>query len=230
MTLFFSLLPVYLFGNLHCLGMCGPLVVMIGNHRYKHLYYLGRALSYTLAGLTAGAVGAVLDIVLKRYHIPFITSFLFGSIILMIGLHYLLGWGYPGLGWVTPLMAKATRPLSTLLLKDQAWATFLFGLLTIALPCGQTVLVFSACALSGDALAGMLNGFAFALLTSPSLLFAMRAHALFSQAKHHYNTLIGISALIIGILALLRGIADIGIIPHLVLNPDADAHYHIVIY
>ncbi len=230
MTLFFTLLPVYLFGNLHCLGMCGPLVAMIGQHRYRLFYFLGRTLAFTVAGGIAGAIGAVLDITLKEYQIPFLTSFLFGSIIFVIGITTLTGWRSPGVKWIAPLMAKATRPLATLMLKDRAWTTFVFGLLTIALPCGQTVLVFSACALSGSMLVGTGNGFAFALLTSPSLFFAMHAHQFLSKAKNHYHTVLGISALIIGTLALLRGFADIGAIPHFILNPNASPYYHLVLF
>ena len=113
MTLFFSLLPVYLFGNLHCLGMCGPLVVMIGRHRYRLFYFLGRTLAFTLAGAAAGAAGAVLDVVLKEYQIPCITCFLFGGIIFMIGLQYIVGWRIPGTAWLAPLMAKASRPMAS---------------------------------------------------------------------------------------------------------------------
>jgi len=94
------------------------------------------------------------------------------------------------------------------------------------LPCGQTLIVYSACALSGDLLAGTLNGFAFAILTSPSLVLAMQAEKSLKFAKRYYNQLVGLAAIFVGILAMMRGLAEIGIIEHLILN----AKYHIVIY
>ena len=226
MTLLLSMLPLYLFGNLHCLGMCGPLVMMIGHHRYRYYYFLGRTLSFSLAGMTAGAIGAVSDSFFRHYHLAETTTFLFGSILLILGFFTLAGWSYPGHHFLSRRLAGINHSLSLLMLRDQAWPAFLFGFFTLALPCGQTLIVFSACALSGDLFAGLINGFAFAILTSPSLFLAMKAHAVLRQARRYYRLVVGVSALIVGGLAILRGMAEAGIIPHWVLSPA----YHVVIF
>lgn len=220
------MLPVYLFGNLHCLGMCGPLVMMIGHHNYRYFYFLGRLLSFSLAGMAAGGVGAVANVFFKHYHFAEATSFLFGGVLLVLGICTLLGWSYPGHQWLSKRMAGVSHRLSLLMMRDKAWPAFLFGFFTLALPCGQTLVVFSACALSGDMLVGLLNGFAFALLTTPSLFLAMQAHAFLRGARHYYKAVIGVSALLVGTLAILRGFAEIDMIPHWVVSPD----YHIVIW
>ncbi len=88
------------------------------------------------------------------------------------------------------------------------------------------MIVFSACALSGDPLVGLVNGFAFAILTSPSLLLAMNTHRLLNRVKPYYNIIMGVCALFVGGLALLRGFADLEVIPHLVIHPE----YHIALY
>lgn len=230
MTLFVAMLPVYLFGNLHCLGMCGPLVMMIGQHRYRYFYFLGRTLSFALAGLAAGGVGAVAGALFKQAHIAEASSFLFGGILLLLGVCTLAGWSFPGHAWLGKRLAKMNQTLSLLLLQDKAWPTFLFGFFTLALPCGQTLIVFSACALSGDALVGFFNGLAFALLTSPSLFLAMQAHAFLRKARRYYQTVIGLSALLVGALSLLRGFAEMELISHWVINPESLAHYHLVIW
>lgn len=230
MTLFLSLLPLYLFGNLHCLGMCGPLVMMIGQHRYRYFYFLGRTLSFSLAGMAAGGVGAVSDIVFKHYHIAAMTTWIFGIVLMVLGIFTLGGWSYPGHQWLARRLAGVNSTLSLLMLRDQAWPAFLFGFFTLALPCGQTLIVFSACALSGDPMIGLLNGFAFALLTSPSLFLAMKAHTFLRHARRYYRTVVGVSALIVGALAILRGLAESGVIQHLILNPQSPAYYHIVIF
>jgi uncharacterized protein len=230
MTLLLTMLPIYLLGNLHCIGMCGPLVMMIGKHRFRYFYFFGRILSFSLAGMAAGEVGVVLNIVLQRYHIPALSSFIFGGIIVWIGILSLLGWSLPGQDWLGKRLANTNRSLSLLMLKDQPLSTFLFGFFTIALPCGQTLIVFSACALSGDLFVGLLNGFAFALLTSPSLLFAMHAHNLLKRIKQHYNKIMGVCAIFIGTLALCRGLAELDFIDHFILNPDSSPQYHVVIY
>lgn len=230
MTLLLAMLPLYLFGNLHCLGMCGPLVMMIGQHRYRYFYFLGRTLSFTLAGLIAGALGAVAGAFFKHYHLAEATSFIFGGILVVLGFFTLCGWSYPGYEWLGRKLARSSQTLSLLMLKDRAWPTFLFGFFTLLLPCGQTLIVFSACALSGDAYVGLINGFAFALLTSPSLFFAMKAHAFLRQARQYYQLVIGVSALMVGVLALLRGFAEIGWISHWVINASAPVYYHLVIF
>lgn len=230
MTLFLTMLPFYLFGNLHCIGMCGPLVMMIGQHRFRYFYFFGRTLSFGLAGLIAGELGSVVQLVLRQYHIAAATSFFFGGIIFVVGLYSLLGWQYPGHKWLSKRLANMNQTLSLLMLRDRAWPTFLFGFFTIALPCGQTVIVFSACALAGDPWIGLANGLAFALLTSPSLLLAMHAHTMLRSLKPYYNTIMGICAVFIGTLALCRGFAEIDMIPHLVINPDSQPEYHIVLY
>lgn len=230
MSLFLTMLPIYLFGNLHCIGMCGPLVMLLGQHRYCYFYFLGRVLSFSLAGWVAGEIGAVFHLILSHYYIPAITSFTFGTVILLLGVYHLMGWHYPGYQFIVNRLSTTSKTLSLLLLKDQMWPTFLFGFFTLLLPCGQTLIVFSACALSADALTGLINGFAFALLTSPSLWLAMHMHNLFRRIKSYSNVIMGGCAILIGGLAFCRGLAEVNLIDHWVLNPESSIHHHVVIY
>lgn len=223
MSLLLTMLPYYLLGNLHCAGMCGPLVLMIGRHRYRHLYFLGRTLSFTAAGCLAGAGGAVINLFLNQYHLSAILSLCFGLVIISMGMGNLFGLSFD---FISRKLARASRSLSLLILRDQPWPTFLFGFFTLALPCGQTVVVFSACAIYGDPWVGLINGLCFALLTTPSLMAAMYATAVFQKLKPHYNLVMGMAALVIGTLAVCRGLAELEVIPHFILNH----HYHLVIY
>ena len=122
MTLFFAMLPVYLFGNLHCIGMCGPLVAMIGRHHFRAYYFLGRLASFTLAGWIAGALGAVVTGIFAYYHVSALASFLFGGIILAAAIASLWNRPLPGLSF----LAKPSQKLSLLMLRDRRWATFFF--------------------------------------------------------------------------------------------------------
>lgn len=230
MSLFLSLLPLYVFGNIHCLGMCGPLVVLIGQHRHRMLYFLGRLLSFGAAGLIAGGIGAVLQAALKPFYLAESISFVFGILIFIYGLSLLRGWNLPRWPWLSQRLTPINLILSKLMLKDVGWSTFLFGFATILLPCGQTLVVFSACALTGSPLIGLGNGLAFALLTSPSLFLAMHAHQLFKKCKQYYNVVLGFSSMGVGLLACCRGLAEMGWISHWVLNPASPLSYHIVIF
>jgi len=179
----------------------------------------------------AGELGAVLHLILKRYFLAEIASLLCGCL--------MIGWGMMKLFRPQAKQAPASGPtllnplhrwISTLMLKDNGWSTFLFGFFTVALPCGQTLVVFSACALAGSGLAGLGNGFAFALLTTPSLVIAMHALTLFKKFKRYDHAILGGCCILVGALACCRGLAELGWISHLVLNPDASTPYHLVIY
>lgn len=184
--------------------MCGPLVALLGRHQYRFAYFLGRTLSFSFVGLLSGAFGAYLYGFLKIYEVQAIVSFGFGVTFFAIGFGSL---GYFPL-FKSPL-SKASAKLSLLLLRESFLTTFLFGLFTVLLPCGQTLLVFSACALAQDALVGLGNGFAFALLTSPSLMLAMRAAGFLGRYRQ-FNTIITVMAFLIGAYAFLKGIRELG--------------------
>ena len=222
MNLFLMLLPTYPLGNFHCIGMCGPLVMMLGRHRFRYWYFVGRTLSFALAGMVAGGLGAVMNVFLRFYHISALTSLLFGLIIIVAGILAISKIPIP----IPRIFHGLNRNMSLLLLRDHRFPTFLFGFATVFLPCGQTLIVFSACALSGSPWVGFANGCLFALLTSPSLFIAMQAHQLFQRTKVYANTLMGICAIFVGILACLRGLAELDVISHFVLN----AKYHIILY
>lgn len=231
MTLFLSLLPLYLFGNLHCLGMCGPLVMLIGRHRYRLCYFLGRCAAFSLAGCLAGEVGAVLHLLLKRYYLAEGLSMLGGMGMMVWGVKTLV---CPSQGqWTArlpPFLKSVSQWIATLLLKDKGGSTFLFGFMTVALPCGQTLIVFSACALAGDAWVGLANGFALALFTTPSLALAMHAWAWLKRSPGYDRVVLGGCGLVVGLLACCRGLAEAGWIAHWVVNPEMAPGYHLVIF
>lgn len=220
------MLPIYLFGNFHCFGMCGPLVMTLSHHRFRYFYFLGRILSFTLAGWLSGSLGFVLQIFLSQYLVGALLSFLFGTFLLVIGISYFVPLPRLKWTWFHKKMASMNKTLSFLLLKDQPLPTFLFGFFTLFLPCGQTLLVFSACALAGVGSIGALNGFVFALLTTPSLFVAMKLSSFFKSYKSVSEQVIGLTALVVGLLALLRGLAEIGLIPHFTLSE----RFHLLIW
>ena len=230
MTLLLTMLPVYLFGNLHCMGMCGPLVMLLGASRYRHLYFLGRLCSFTLAGLIAGGAGSLITVVLAEHHISSIFSLSFGLIIAVLGLNQMTANSISWLSWNLSSSSGLVRYMNILITRDQPLAIFLFGFCTIFLPCGQTVIVYAACALSASASTGLLNGFVFALLTSPSLWLAMKAHKWLGWNKKAYERYLGFFALVAGTLACLRGLAELELIQHLIVNPHMAREFHIVIY
>lgn len=225
-----AMLPLYLMGNFHCVGMCGPLVAMIGQHRYRFYYFFGRLLSFTLAGTIAGGSGAVLGALLQPYHLGALTSFLVGGLLLVYAVSALFPTYLPampqGANRLAAVLMPFNRMLTPLMLQDRRFPTFLFGFFTIALPCGQTIIVYSTCALWGDSLLGTLHGFLFALLTSPSLFLAMQFHRLVPRMRRIAERSTSMIALTIALLAIARGFAELEWIPHFLINQT----HHVMLY
>lgn len=211
MTLTLSLLPLFVTGNLHCLGMCGPLVHTLSLHRFKYYYLLGRLCSYTLAGGLSGALG-------------FLASFGgFASLSIAIGFFLII----LAFNQIYPLHFKWPAPnFIRLIMRDTPLSVFSFGALTLFLPCGQTLIVFAALALSGSFWIGAINGFLFALLTSPSLVLAMKIKRWMPQSHKIAKAIAFATSFAIGLISVLRGLADLGYVKHLTLSES----FHIVLF
>lgn len=190
-------------------------MVLVGRNPYRSAYFFGRLLAYSLAGLIAAEMGLFMFQALEKVHFAALLSLLFGMVLAGIALLTLLRLPLPrGLG----VMRWASQSLGPLISKPGPYPIFLFGMGTVLLPCGQTLVVFSACALEARPLVGLVNGCALALLTSPSLIAAMALSRGFVRLKTHYHLWMGGATLLIACLALLRGSADMGWISHFSLG------------
>lgn len=217
------LVPLFLLGNIHCLGMCGPIAMMLGKSPFRHFYLVGRATGFALAGLVAGAFGVVITATLQPYHLSALLSLFVGAILIistMIPLFNRVA------KWLEPLNQKMT----VLLLKDKWWPTFLFGFATIILPCGQSLLVYSLAALTLDPLEGLSTTLLFALLTTPSLLFAFEMRRWLNSLYVRINYLLTSLTVTIGLLTCLRGLAEFGTIPHYILFEGGGTPLHIALW
>jgi hypothetical protein len=219
MHLLAAMLPIYILGNFHCIGMCGPIAMLLGRSPYRGFYLLGRLVSFTLAGFLAGAFGEVIAISLNAYNLAGMLSVIIGFVMALSGIFLLGSIKTPYLGRIEKFAAPFREKMNQLLFSKEPMPLFLVGFFTIALPCGQTLLVYSACALSGSAWIGTLNGFAFGLLTTPSLYLAMRGSSLFARIKKYYRPIVGSLSVAIGTVAILRGLAEWGWISHFGIHP-----------
>lgn len=195
--------------------MCGPLVMAIGRHRHRYQYFLGRILSFSFVGMSAGEMGEVATVYLRDYSLGAILTLAFGCGMVVVGVNTLLGGKSVLAEWIGRRFQRLSGNLSMLMLQDRAWPIFLFGLCTVLLPCGQTLIVFSACAISADPWVGLLCGFSLALFTTPSLWIAMHASKWVTKWRGKEDKVLGICGISIGLLAMARGCADIGWIEHL---------------
>lgn len=179
-TSYLAVFLVGLLGGGHCVGMCGGLVsavtITLPNAKPKlaflMAYNTGRILSYALAGLLVGALGAS-SLVLQ--HILPIQQILYGAsnvLLILLGL-YLSGiWG--GLTYLEKLGVPIWRhiqPFAKRFLPADTWLkSFVIGTLWGWLPCGLVYSVLIAALASASMLKGGLLMLCFGLGTLPTLM------------------------------------------------------------
>jgi uncharacterized protein len=192
-------------GSLHCVGMCGPLMLaMIPGQRawvYWSQYQGSRILAYGLMGLFLGSLGQGFAFLgLQK-----IMSILAGLILLGMALNASRGLNL-SFDWLQGLQNGLHQLSKRFLQGTKTPSPFFLGLMNGFLPCG-----LSYGALAGAwATAGAAEGFVFMVLfglgTLPLLvLLQLSGHDLRHRLRGHWSFLQVILLLSAGLLLLYRG-------------------------
>jgi len=221
-NLYAALLLTGFLGSLgHCLGMCGPLVMMVGV-RFKaqeasalpnHFLYHGARISvYSLLGAIVGGVGSLLGLRSGLSSLAGAISLLLGLGIILFGLGYL---GYLPLGRVEGAGLWLNRWMTRALKQGGTTGLIGLGLTNGLLPCGLVYSALLIAASSGGALTGALGMFLFGISTLPALLvLGVGAGALSVHTRQTLARVAGLLILVVGLQLTLRGLAGLGIISH----------------
>jgi sulfite exporter TauE/SafE len=215
-----------LVSTVHCVGMCGGIVGMltmslpaeVRQNRVQLLSYtlsynVGRVVSYTLAGVAAGALsGSVFDPESAREG-PSVARIVAPLLVVAIGL-YLAGWlpRWTMLERIGAPLWRAIEPYGKRLLPIRTLPkALMFGMVWGWLPCSP---VYSALALSlttGSALGGGLFMLVFGIGTLPTLMTAGFLAGLATRIRRfrHLNKLAGASLVVMGLIGLV-----LGTVPH----------------
>jgi len=207
-------------GGLHCVGMCGPLVLALpknaAHSRWQYwlgrlTYNSGRVVTYALMGAVAGAVGQVVS--LAGYQT--VLSLVLGTLLI---LSFFLPFSRIGLGISNSTIWK--KSLGALFRKKSFSALAGIGLLNGFLPCGLVYAALAGAAGTGTILSGVIFMTLFGIATAPALL----AVAMVNRIKRFDHTrlvrkALPAAALILGFLLVLRGL-NLGI-PY--ISPDLEA-------
>lgn len=213
-------------GSLHCIGMCGPIAMMLpldrqsAGRRYLQLglYHGGRLLAYSIIGGVFGLVGRGLYLFGFQQKLSIFLG------VLMI-LAVLLPWHRFRNRWMIRPVYQAVRRLKDALggqLKRRTPDTFLtIGFLNGFLPCGLVYMAVIGAMAGGTVLQGMAYMVVFGLGTLP----LMSAAALFGkflkgQWAGQLRRAIPVLVVLIGLLFILRGMG-LGI-PY--VSPRAPGH------
>jgi uncharacterized protein len=197
-----------LFSSLHCIGMCGPLVMGLPSYESgwrliwnKVSYNLGRICTYSLLGLILGFIG-------KRLWVPQLQE----SLSLGIGVVVLL--------WAS-FRLTATFPLPRVwenlilmpiqngiqyVIKHRA-GTFWIGVVNGALPCGMVYLALAGALNTLSPLNALLYMMWFGLGTIPLMLsFSLGIGWVGSQLRSRLRKISSYFILFMGIWFILRGL------------------------
>ena len=182
------LFVIGLLSGVHCIGMCGGIMLTQKN---AVAYNAGRLLSYTALGAMFGALGTVIT-----YDAQF-KSMLFticGGLVVIIGL---MMWGVPFLRQISPELTKPCR--------FKGGRPLVIGLLTGLMPCGALASMWLFAAASGSAAKGAESMFAFGLGTCVFML----AFGALVPAKYNKYILKSGTVLIVtlGLILMTKGIA-----------------------
>lgn len=142
-----------LFTSVHCIGMCGGIMLTQKN---VLLYNGGRLMGYALAGALFGLFGSFISYDSAAKSMLLTVS---GMLVVTVGLKQ---WG---IGFLRKLSLALQRPC-----RFQGKAPLLVGLATALMPCGALSAAWLCAASAGSALKGAAAMLAFGLGTQPLML------------------------------------------------------------
>lgn len=206
-----TLLSMFMLGILgtgHCIGMCGPLVIVFPAHAGgigSHLFYhLGRIFTYMLIGALMGGIGTGLAKIAAATggHYPsWVAGIQMGAS--WVAAVFLFFFGLVRLGFISEpgwmvLAAPHKIPgyrsvINSAFFKKRHIEMLLLGMLLGLLPCGLSFAAFTRALAAGGSFSGASLVLAFGLGTLPGLLLLGTGLAgLIRRYRSHFDILAGL--------------------------------------
>ena len=198
-----------LLGSLHCIGMCGPIALMIPTSQNPFLkffqiitYNFGRVLTYSFFGLFFGLLGETFRIIeIQQY-----VSIGVGVILIIIVLGTLFSYNKganKANKYITKIFFPIKNKLGKVLGKDRK-NLLAIGILNGFLPCGLIYFALAA-SLTASSIAGSI-GFmaAFGLGTLPAMMGFMYFKSAINK-RINIKKVVPYALLIMGVLLVVRG-------------------------
>lgn len=206
-----------LLASMHCLGMCGPIVLAysvagkgeqekgrMGEWELHAAYNTGRILSYTLLGALAGLVG----LTFSSLNVISETVAIVGGVIMLLAGLSMFGL-LPLPTQLLPEHASSVlRQLHRALLLRRTFASkFSLGLLTPLLPCGILYAMVAKAATTGSIAGGALTMAVFGAGMAPALGLMGSFSSFFSlRLRKGAQQLAAVTIALMGVILILRGL------------------------
>ncbi len=206
--MFISALLIGIMGSLHCVVMCSPITLLIGNSKSKTnfilqrlQYNIGRLLGYGILGIFAGLFGQLIAIFgLQRW-----VSILIGAVILiallLFGSEKIHNPPFKSLSYLTNWLKNQ---FGFIYKSNSSVKGLLIGILNGFLPCGLVYMALLGASTSYTMVQSVLFMIVFGLGTWPVMLFVSFSSG-FIQKKLSL-TVFRIAPYLIAILFIIRGL------------------------
>ena len=227
----FEFLPPFFIGfvgSVHCLGMCGPLVLAYSLHIKSHeavtpihvsppwekglfhhiAFHSGRILSYGLLGILSAGLLQKIGFMEFNANLRGGTTLLGGGLMIFLGLVLLKVLPLPG--FLTFLSTGPTsfwkRLLPPLLQSQRLGSKMALGLATGFLPCGLSWAMIVKSATTENLGAGFLTMMSFGLGTVPALfLIGFSASFLSLQTRLLGERVAAVAVIVMGLILIFKG-------------------------
>ena len=201
-----------LLGAFHCVGMCGPIALILPisktNSKQKIvqvlLYHIGRITTYSLLGLVFGLVGKGLQLAGLHQQISIAIGILMIAFVLFPRIIKLISFKASP---VTLFFTQLKIQMGLYLKKDSYYALFLIGVFNGFLPCGMIYMALVGAIAMPSLLQSVFYMTLFGLGTIPLLSVVIYIKDAFStNFRSKIQKTIPIVVVIIGLLFILRGL------------------------
>ena len=199
-------------GSLHCIGMCGPIVLAlpVGNQgmlRYtlgRVLYNLGRVVTYSVMGGIIGLVGAGLSLAFLQQNVSIIAG---AAILLVFVLQRFSHVALPSPLSFGSVLLKLQATIASLLKESSLPALFLLGTLNGLLPCGFVYLAITTAAVTADVLKGVIFMAGFGIGTMPAMVgFSFSPRLVSPGLRSKISRVLPAFTVLVGVLLIVRGL------------------------
>lgn len=209
-------LTMGLVGNLHCLGMCGPIALALPIHQqskgHKILsiftYNIGRIVCYALLGILAGWLGQSIGFLGYQQQLSItlgiimLTSVIFPTLFKRV---------LPKNNFVFRGYQRLKSAFHHLLKNKNLYSIFGIGFLNGLLPCGLIYMALAGAMAASSILTGTLFMITFGLGTLPVMMaLPMISQWLKSKSQWRFNKLVPVFTIVFSLFLIARG-ANLGI-------------------
>lgn len=201
-----------LLGSVHCIGMCGPLMMALPiSHRTDFqkivalfLYHAGKILSYSILGILLGLFGSQFPIFGFQRNISIVlgvSMLLYVLYVFVLKPRYIQWWP------LSSMYNLIVNNLSELFKSSSIFSFLMIGMLNGLLPCGMIYLALSSSLATQNILHGGLLMAFFGLGTVPALMMvAIGGQYMGFAFRRKIQKILPVFIFGMGVLLILRGL------------------------